>query len=142
VPEDPGPREVHRALEDRELASLVDIGIRRFHREHAVVAAHARIEQDRTPALEAQLVAREEACPLVVEAMLAAAHARGVAETVEEREALAMLEHTRRLARARRGREDVPTVLDADGLFGKLDRLHAAAARGSAPCAGAAMRLR
>ena len=79
--------------------------------------------------MEPHLVAREEARALVVEAMLAASHARDVAEAVEEDEALAVLEHSCGVARARGGREHVPAILDADRLVGKLDRLHAAAAR-------------
>ena len=129
IAQEPRARDVDRPLEDRERVALVHIGIGHVHRERAVVAAHVGVEQDRSLAVEPHLVAREEARALVVEAMLAASHARDVAEAVEEDEALAVLEHPCGVARACGCREHVPAILDADRLVGKLDRLHAAAAR-------------
>src|SRR6185437_12899458 len=89
----------------------------------------ARVQQDRALAVQAQLVAREEARALVVEAVLAAARARHVAEAVEEREALAVLEDPDRVALARGGGEHVPAIADADRFLERRDVLHAAARR-------------
>ncbi len=78
-------------------------------------------------AVEAQLVTRQEARSLGVQAVLAAARSRHVAIAVEEREALAVLEDAGRIAGARGGREDIPAVLDADRFVRRRFVLHAEA---------------
>jgi hypothetical protein len=126
IPQDPRARQMDRALENDDLPALEVVGIRAVGGEHAVVAADVGIEEEGTLAVQAQLVARQEASALVIEAVLAAAGPRDVAIAVEERKALAVLEHAGRIPRARRGGEDVPAVLDADRFVGRRLVLHAA----------------
>src|SRR6185312_7876350 len=107
-----------------------EVAVGRFHHEHAVVAPHDGVEEHRALPREAQLVSREEARALVIDAVLPGAGARHVPEAVEEGEGVAMLQHAPRVAGARGGGEHIPLVADADRFLERDRILHALALRG------------
>ena len=75
---------------------------------------HRRAEQQRAPPAEPQLEPRQEARAVVVHALLAETDRLHVAEAIEHREGLAVLEHARAVVGARRRRLDVEAARGAD----------------------------
>ena len=122
------------AAGDHEPVAPPIIGVREVDGEQGVVVLDRRAQDQRPLASELELEAREEAGVLVVEAELAEPHRGDVAEAIEHRERVAVLEHPRAVVDAGRAGEDVEPVLDPDEVLEALAG-HPTRDRSSRPCA-------
>ena len=102
--------------QDQRAVTSREVGVGEIDGEQIVVFLDRRAQEQGAPAADAHLEAREEARAVMVEPLLAQTHRLHVAEPIEDRERLAVLEHTCAVIRARRRREDVKTVLVLEEL--------------------------
>ena len=107
VPEKPRPIDVDDVARQLHGAAGDDVRVREIRAEHRVVGVRAGTEQQRPVVTETQPQERQESRALVVESLLAEAGADDVAERVEDRERVPLLEHPALLVGRRRGRQDV-----------------------------------
>jgi hypothetical protein len=109
---------VNGAARNEHLGGADQVGIHEVDREAGIVAADRRIQEQRAAAFEPEHEARQVARVLVVDAELRGTEAVDVAEPVEDRECVAVLEHPRPVVEPRRRRQDVEVFADADELVG------------------------
>ena len=108
---------VQRPARQHELPRLVlEVGRGEIDGQEIVLLLHRRRQQQRPPPADAQLQPRQEAGAVVVDALLAQADRLDVAEAVEHRERLVVLEHARAIVGTRRRRLDVVLLVEADDL--------------------------
>ncbi len=123
VPQELGAEHVQRTALDADLpGARLEIRVGQIDGEQVVLFLHRRRQQHRTPPAQTQLQPRQEPRPVVVDALLARPHRLHVAEAIEHRERLAVLEHARAVVGARRRRLDVEMLVQTDDLVVVSDR--------------------
>jgi hypothetical protein len=108
LPQELGARDVERVLGEPQLLANEDVRVGEVHVEDDVVGLHGRRQHERLAPLEGEVQARQEARVVVEHALRAVLHLEHVAEFIEHREAVAMLE------RAPAGRRDRDYARDED----------------------------
>jgi hypothetical protein len=119
LPEELGAHDVQRVA--RQVGGGgEDLGVGEIDGEHRIIVLHRGAQQQRPPAVEQQLQARQVARVRVVEAVGAGLAAHDVAVAVEHREGVAVLEHARAaLEQRRRGGDGELRFVMRLGLLGE-----------------------
>ena len=95
-----GPGQVQQAPRHQHLVALDHVGVGQIGREHRVVVADRRAEEQRRARAQAQLEPRQEAGAAVIQPVLAAWRRHDVAVEVEDGKAVLVLQHPYRRGRA------------------------------------------
>ena len=96
VPERSAPEDVQRSARHQHVIAADDVGVRQIGVQNGVVGADGRAQEERTPAAEHQLKARQESRAGVIEALVAILDGDNVTVQVEHAERVTMLQYASR----------------------------------------------
>jgi hypothetical protein len=118
IPQESSTEQVDQIAGEHAIAVAErDVRIRQVGAEQLIVVLDARAQQQRPLPVHAQLEPRQIPGALVIQPLLARQQRSDIADGIEEREGVVVLQHRRALRGSRSGRQNVELVVDLNHVF-------------------------